>query len=60
MTRLAVVFAGLALGTFSVPLLAQDDVALSQPVKYVGRFDIATNTFFPSDVDPDLGAGQLT
>jgi hypothetical protein len=55
MTRFTALLAGLALGAFSLPLLAQDDIALSQPAKYVGRFDVATSTFFPSDVDPDSG-----
>jgi hypothetical protein len=43
------------MAAFSVPSLAQDEIPLSQPAKYIGRFDVATNTFYPSDVDPDAG-----
>lgn len=52
MIRFPTVLAGLALGAVLVPASAQDIFPVTS-VKYIGRYDIATETFFPSDVDPD-------
>src|SRR5689334_15766040 len=54
MTRLPLVLASLALGALAVPATAQQDgVFPIANAPYLGKFDIATNTFTPSSVDPD-------
>jgi len=52
MIRLSSVLASLALGAIAVPAVAQDIIPVTN-VKYAGRFDVASGTFFPSSVDPD-------
>jgi len=36
---------------------AQDLLPVSS-IHYAGRYDVATHTFFPSDIDPDLSPGD--
>ncbi len=52
MIKFPTVLAGLALGALLVPASAQDFIPVNT-IKYAGSFDVATGTFFPSDVDPD-------
>src|SRR5690349_542920 len=52
------VLGAVALVALALPLAAQDGIGPVQSVKYIGRFDIASNTFFPSDVDPDEAQGD--
>jgi|GEM_PF-2899998 len=59
MIRLTTVLAGIFVGATLAPASAQDIYPVTS-IKYAGRYDLASNTFFPSDIDPDLSPGDST
>jgi len=52
MSKLVGTLSGLLAGAMLATAAAQDPIPVTS-VHYAGRYDMATHTFFPSDIDPD-------
>lgn len=57
MMKFTMVFGGL-LAVASLASAAAQDLIPVTSIKYAGRYDLGTNTFFPSDIDPDASGGD--
>jgi hypothetical protein len=56
MSKFSMVLAGLV-GVASLATASAQDIFPVQSITYAGQFDVASNTFFPSNIDPDTLPG---
>jgi len=57
MSKLVGSLSGLLAGVMLATAAAQDPIPVTS-VHYAGRYDMATHTFFPADIDPDQSPGD--